>query len=44
MTSGSECRLCGEPDESICDLCGRVVCFGCMDDDLCAECAMEEEA
>lgn len=32
--------------ETICDRCGRLVCYGCMEDNepLCVECAAEDEA
>jgi hypothetical protein len=36
------CELCDELEgETVCDECGRVVCFACMIDDACRECPID---
>lgn len=32
------CGLCGEPHDTICDLCSTPVCYGCMSGDVCLDC------
>lgn len=36
------CALCPRLHETICDRCSKVICFGCLEDDVCVECAMKE--
>lgn len=40
------CALCDHEHETICDECGRLVCYGCSTTNfsggnMCSECAME---
>jgi len=45
MCKSGKCDICDRPAKELkeCEICGAMVCWDCIEDGICDECAEEEE-